>query len=86
VTSPIPLLTRTTPSGRTTRGPKRSMSMPRNGAMQVAATKPTEKAPAVTPRSHPNSVTRAGNRRENAVRVLTAIPMVTKATATITQP
>ena len=79
-------MTRTAPNGRTTCGPQRSMSRPRNGVRQVAATKPTEKAPAVTPRSHPNSVTRAGNRRENAVRVLTPIPMVTQATATITQP
>jgi hypothetical protein len=62
------------------------MSMPRNGAKTDEAMKPTEKAPAVTPRSQPNSVRIGGKRSENAVRVFTPIPMVIKATPTTTQP
>ena len=48
--------------------------------------KPNEKAPAVVPRSQPNSSRIGGNSSENAVRAFTATPMVTKTTATITQP
>ena len=48
--------------------------------------KPKEKAPAVTPRPQPNSSRIGGNKRLNAVRAFTPKPMVTKVTATITQP
>ena len=48
--------------------------------------KPKEKAPAVVPRSQPNSSRIGGNSNENAVRALTATPMVTKTTATMIQP
>ncbi|MEY9642193.1 hypothetical protein ABIF66_010447 [Bradyrhizobium japonicum] len=49
-------------------------------------TKPKENAPAVTPRSQPNSEMMGGKNSENAVRALTPIAMVTKVTATTTQP
>ena len=49
-------------------------------------TKPNEKAPAVTPRSQPNSERIGGKNSENAVRALTPIAMVTNVTATISQP
>ena len=48
--------------------------------------KPNEKAPAVTPRSHPNSSTMGGKNSEKAVRALTPIAMVTKVTTTMIQP
>ncbi len=50
------------------------------------ATKPKENAPAVTPRSQPNSERIGGKNSEKAVRALTPIAMVTKTTATMTQP
>ncbi|MGY4415768.1 hypothetical protein ACVWW4_007504 [Bradyrhizobium sp. LB7.1] len=49
-------------------------------------TKPKEKAPAVTPRSQPNSEMMGGKNNEKAVRALTPMAMVTKVTATTTQP
>ena len=52
----------------------------------VATTKPTEKAPAVAARSQPNSARMGGNSRENDVRVLTPMPMVTNATAMTIHP
>ncbi len=52
----------------------------------MATRKPTEKAPAVIARSQPNSARIGGKSSEKAVRVLTPIPIVTKATATTTQP
>ena len=55
--------------------------------MKVAETrKPIENAAAVTPRSQPNSSRIGAKRSENAVRALTPIAMVTKATAITTQP
>jgi len=48
--------------------------------------KPKENAPAVTPRSQPNSSRSGGNSSEKAVRALTLMPMVTKATAMSKQP
>ena len=48
--------------------------------------KPKENAPAVTPRSQPNSSRIGGKSKEKAVRALTPTPIVTKATATTTQP
>ena len=56
------------------------------GENDVETTKPTEKAPAVTPRSQPNSSRMGGKSREKAVRAVTPMPMVTKADATMTQP
>ena len=44
------------------------------------------KAPAVSPRSQPNSSRMGGKRSENAVRALTPMAMVTKAEATTTHP
>jgi hypothetical protein len=83
-TSPAP--TATTPIRITVRGPRRSISRPIIGEKNVETKKPMEKAPAVTPRSQPNSWSRGGKSRENEVRALMPMPMVTKATATITQP
>ena len=54
--------------------------------MIAETTKPNENAPAVMPRSQPNSSRIGGNNSENAVRAFTATPMVTNTTATITQP
>ena len=48
--------------------------------------KPNEKAPAVTPRSQPNSSRIAGNSSEKAVRALTPTAIVTNAIATSSQP
>ena len=70
----------------TTRGPRRSMSRPSSGENSVEIRKPTEKAPAVNPRSQPNSWRMAGKRSENDVRALMPTAMVTKATATTIQP
>src|SRR5256885_78822 len=75
-----------TPSSITARGPKRSIVRPINGLTIPDTTKPNENAPAVTPRSHPNSPMIGGKNSENAVRALTPIAMVTKVTATIIQP
>src|SRR5204862_6773018 len=59
---------------------------PISGLTAPDTTKPNEKAPAVTPRSHPNSEMIGGKNSENAVRALTPIAMVTKVTPTISQP
>jgi len=59
---------------------------PISGLRAPETTKPNEKAPAVTPRSQPNSSTIGGNSSENAVRAVTPIAMVTNVTATMTQP
>ena len=82
--SPPPI--RTTPSSITARGPARSISLPISGLTMPDTTKPKEKAPAVTPRSQPNSSRMGGKSREKAVRALTPTPMVMKHTATMTQP
>src|SRR5499426_2456640 len=70
----------------TARGPRRSMSRPRNGLSNAETRKPNENAPAVTPRGQPNSSRIGGNRSENAVRAFTPTPIVTNAIATIDQP
>ena len=75
-----------TPSSITARGPARSIRRPISGLTTPETTKPNEKAPAVTPRSQPNSEMIGGKNSENAVRALTPIAMVTKVTATMTQP
>ena len=75
-----------TPSSITPRGPKRSIMRPISGLTAAETTKPNEKAPAVTPRSQPNSSTIGGKNSENAVRALTPIAMVTNVTTTMTQP
>ena len=59
---------------------------PISGLMPAETRKPNEKAPAVTPRSHPNSSMIGGKNSENAVRALTPIAMVTNVTAIMTQP
>jgi hypothetical protein len=59
---------------------------PISGLTAPETTKPKEKAPAVTPRSHPNSEMIGGKNNENAVRALTPIAMVTNVTTTISQP
>ena len=82
--SPPPI--RTTPSSITARGPARSINRPISGLTMPDTTKPKEKAPAVTPRSQPNSEMMGGKNSEKAVRALTPIAMVTKVTATTTQP
>ncbi len=70
----------------TTRGPRGSIRRPSDGLNTAETRKPNEKAPAVRPRSQPNSSRIGGKSREKAVRALTPTPMVTKATATMTQP
>jgi hypothetical protein len=70
----------------TTRGPRRSIKRPSDGLNTAETRKPNEKAPAVMPRSQPNSSRIGGKSREKAVRAFTPTPMVTKATATMTQP
>ncbi len=77
---------RITPISITTRGPRRSIIRPSDGLRTAETRKPNENAPAVTPRSQPNSSRMGGNRSENAVRALTPMPMVTNAHATTTQP
>ena len=81
-----PPLTSTTPSPSIQRGPFVSISTPRSGAPTAEIMNPTAKAPAVSPRSQPNSFRIGGKSSENAVRALTPTPMVTNATATTTQP
>ena len=62
------------------------MKLPIQGVKTLATRKPIEKAPAVTPRSQPNSSRIGGNSSENAVRALTARAIVTKAMPTTIQP
>ena len=74
------------PAPITQRGPCRSITRPIHGVKTIVTRKPTEKAPAVRPRSQPNSSRMCGKSSENAVRAFTPRAMVTKATATTTQP
>jgi hypothetical protein len=62
------------------------MARPTSGLSTAETRKPKEKAPATTCRRQPNSSTSGGGGSEKAVRVVMSTPMVTKATATITQP
>ena len=75
-----------TPSSITARGPARSINRPISGLTAPETTKPNEKAPAVTPRSQPNSSMIGGKNSEKAVRAFTPIAMVTKVTTTMIQP
>ena len=75
-----------TPSSITARGPARSINRPISGLTAPDTRKPNEKAPAVMPRSHPNSSMIGGKNSEKAVRALTPIAMVTNVTATMIQP
>mgnify|MGYP003694046105 CR=1 FL=1 len=75
-----------TPISITKRGPRRSIRRPTSGLRQAETRKPNEKAPAVSPRSQPNSSRIGGNKSENAVRALTPIAIVTNAAATTIQP
>ena len=75
-----------TPSSITARGPNRSIMRPISGLTAAETRKPNENAPAVTPRSHPNSSMIGGKNSEKAVRALTPIAMVTNVTATMIQP
>ena len=59
---------------------------PTIGVTTADTRNPNEKAPAVMPRSQPNSSRIGGNNSEKAVRALTPTAMVTKATPTRTQP
>jgi len=82
----MPVAMTITPSSITKRGPRRSIRRPTNGLRHAETRKPNEKAPAVSPRSQPNSSRMGGNRSENAVRALTPIAIVTNPAATTTQP
>jgi len=62
------------------------MSRPISGLTAPETRNPNENAPAVTPRSHPNSSTIGGKNSENAVRAFTPMAMVTNVTATMIQP
>ena len=68
------------------RGPKRPIITPTKGVASIETMKPIENIEAVSPRLHPNSSRIGGYSSENDVRAFTPIPMVTKATAIITQP
>ena len=70
----------------TTRGPRRSISRPSDGLSTAETMKPNENAPAVMPRSQPNSASMGGKSSEKPVRAFTPTPIVTNATATRTQP
>ena len=82
--SPKPVST--APMGMTILGPQRSIIKPIAGVARVETIKPMENVAAMVARLQPNSFRIGGNRSENAVRVLTPMPMVTKAIATTTQP
>src|ERR1700722_8448301 len=62
------------------------MVRPISGLAAAETTKPNEKAPAVMPRSHPNSSMIGGKNSENAVRALTPIAMGRNVTAMMIQP
>jgi len=62
------------------------MRRPTIGLKTAEMRKPNEKAPAMRPRSQPNSLVSGGNSSENAVRAVTPIAIVTKAMQTIAQP
>ena len=62
------------------------MSQPIPAERGIEARNPKEKMPAVSPRDQPVSSRIGGNRRENAVRLLAPIPIVTIATPTTSQP
>ena len=74
------------PISITQRGPLRSISRPSSGLSTAETMKPNEKAPAVTPRSQPNSSRMGGNSSEKAVRAFTQMAIVTKTTPTTIQP
>src|SRR5437016_4752033 len=63
--------TRITPRPSIQRGPFVSMRTPRNGAPTAEIMNPTANAPAVSPRSQPNSLRIGGNKSENAARAST---------------
>jgi len=81
---PLPIMA--TPSRMSARAPHPSASQPSHGENGVETMKPTAKAPAVSPRSQPNSSRMGGKSSEKAVRALTPMPMVMNAEATTTQP
>ena len=51
-----------------------SMRRPTIGLKAAETRKPKEKAPAASPRSHPNSLTSGGSSSEKAVRAVTPSP------------
>src|SRR5256885_3171663 len=77
---------RPTPISITTRGPRRSISRPREGLRTAETRKPKENAPAVTPRSQPNSSRIGGERSGKGGRAVYPPPPLTKGTAPVTQP
>ena len=58
----------------------------RPGFVRKILKRSKEKAPAASPRYHPNSSRSGGSRSEKAVRAVTAMAMVTNAMPTISQP
>src|SRR2546428_9499467 len=77
---------RTTPASITTRGPRRSIRRPTRGLSAAETRNPKENAPAVKPRSQPNSSRIGGDNQEKAGRALTPLAMGSEATATGTPP
>src|SRR5947208_15956393 len=77
---------RPTPSSITTRGPRRSIRRPREGLRTAETRKPKENAPAVTPRSQPNSSRIGGHSSEKAVGALTPTAIVKQGKPTSSQP
>src|SRR4051794_41786614 len=82
----MPAAISATPSSITPRGPARSIRRPISGLTAAETKNPNENAPAVTPRSHPNSLTIGGENNENAGRGVTPVAIGTKVTATKVQP
>src|SRR2546426_10848597 len=77
---------RPTPISITTRGPRRSISRPREGLRTAETRKPKENAPAVTPRSQPNSSRIGGESSEKAGRAVNPPPPAAKGAAPMTPP
>src|SRR5262249_487747 len=70
----------------TRRGPALSIWRPISGLNTADTTKPNEKAPAVTPRSQPNSVRIGGNNSGKGGGTLTPMALRAKTTGTVSQP
>src|SRR2546429_9167194 len=77
---------RPTPSSITTRGPRTSINRPSEGLRTAETRKPKENAPAVTPRSQPNSSRIGGEGNEKGGRAVTPPPLGRQGTGTRVPP
>jgi hypothetical protein len=80
------MVMRPSPNENTMRGPRRSISTPRNGVKAFAARRPVVKIAAVTALDQPNSSRIDGKKREKTVRAFTTTAIVTNAVATRIHP